>query len=84
MRFTLFNLLQKRAAFHPSIFALNKMALYEGEAFARKLDETGVKVTSTRYNGMIHDWGLLNVLGKIPGTQSAMLQAAVELKKALK
>jgi acetyl esterase/lipase len=29
------------------------------EAYARKLDEAGVKVT-TRYNGMIHDWGSLN------------------------
>jgi acetyl esterase/lipase len=26
----------------------------------RKLDEAGVKVTATRYNGMIHDWGSLN------------------------
>ena len=29
----------------------------EGEAYGRKLEEAGVKITSTRYNGMIHDWG---------------------------
>ena len=32
----------------------------EGEAYGRKLDEAGVAVTSVRYNGMIHDFGLLN------------------------
>ena len=56
----------------------------EGEAYARKLDEAGVNVTAVRYNGMIHDWGLLNPLSQVPGTKSAMLQAAAELKKALK
>lgn len=56
----------------------------EGEAYARKLDEAGVKVTATRYNGMIHDWGLLNPLSKVPGTKSALLQAAAEIKNALK
>ncbi|WP_164705744.1 alpha/beta hydrolase fold domain-containing protein, partial [Pseudomonas viridiflava] len=33
----------------------------EGEAYARKLDQAGVPVTAVRYNGMIHDYGLLNV-----------------------
>ena len=56
----------------------------EGEAYARKLDEAGVKVTATRYNGMIHDWGLLNAISEVPGTKSALLQAATEIKKALK
>jgi acetyl esterase/lipase len=31
----------------------------EGEAYARKLDAAGVDVTVVRYNGMIHDFGLL-------------------------
>lgn len=55
----------------------------EGEAYARKLDAAGVNVTSVRYNGMIHDFGLLNVISQIPGTQSAMQQAAKALKASL-
>ncbi|MBC9251832.1 alpha/beta hydrolase [Pseudomonas alcaligenes] len=55
----------------------------EGEAYGRKLDAAGVEVTSTRYNGMIHDFGLLNPLAHIAGTRSAMLQAGAELKKHL-
>jgi acetyl esterase/lipase len=54
-----------------------------GEAYARKLDEAGVPVVSVRYNGMIHDWGLLNALANVPGTRAALLQAGIEVKMAL-
>jgi len=63
--------------------AENDVLRDEGEAYARKLDEAGVKVTAIRYNGMIHDWGLLNPIANVPATQSAMLHAAAEIKKAL-
>jgi len=56
----------------------------EGEAYARKLDEAGVPVTSVRYNGLIHDYGLLNVVSQVPAVRSAMLQASQELKEHLK
>jgi acetyl esterase len=64
--------------------AENDVLRDEAEEYARKLDEAGVPVTATRYNGMIHDWGLLNPLANVPATRSAMLQAGSELKKALK
>ena len=55
----------------------------EGEAYARELDHAGVDVISTRYNGLIHDYGLLNAISQVPGVRSAMLQASAELKKRL-
>ncbi|MET3430648.1 alpha/beta hydrolase [Herbaspirillum seropedicae] len=56
----------------------------EGEEYGRKLAAAGVAVTSVRYNGMIHDFGLLNVLAKVPAVQTAMRQAGEELKFRLK
>lgn len=56
----------------------------EGEAYGRKLDAAGVKVTAVRYNGMIHDFGLLNGLAEEPATRSLFVQAAAELKQYLR
>lgn len=56
----------------------------EGEAFGRKLDAAGVEVTVTRYNGLIHDYGLLNALSTVPAVRTAILQASTALKTHLK
>lgn len=55
----------------------------EGEAYGRKLDAAGVEVKSVRYNGMIHDFGLLNALSEVPAVRSALQQAGQELKQRL-
>ncbi|MBD2471519.1 alpha/beta hydrolase [Nostoc sp. FACHB-145] len=55
----------------------------EGTAYGRKLDEAGVEVTTVQYNGMIHDFGLLNGLAQLPETRSLFIQAAAQLKKYL-
>ena len=55
----------------------------EGEAYGRKLDEAGVKATTVRYDGMIHDFGLLNGLAEEPAVRSLFEHAAAELKKYL-
>jgi acetyl esterase len=55
----------------------------EAEAYGRKLDAAGVNVKTVRYNGMIHDFGLLNVISTLPATRSAMEQASQELKSNL-
>jgi acetyl esterase/lipase len=63
--------------------AENDVLRDEGEAYARKLDAADVPVVTTRYNGMIHDFGLLNVLSELPATRAALHQAAEELKRRL-
>lgn len=56
----------------------------EGEEYGRKLDEAGVKVTTVCYDGMIHDFGLLNGLAEEPAVRSLFEHAAAELKKYLR
>jgi acetyl esterase len=56
----------------------------EGEAYARRLKEAGVAVTATRYNGMIHDFVLLNGIREVPGTRAALQQASEAIRDALK
>jgi len=64
--------------------AENDILRDEGEAYGRKLDAAGVSVTIVRYQGMIHDFGLLNAIADLPGTRAHISQAANELKKHLK
>jgi len=47
----------------------------EGEAYGRKLAEAGVRVTSVRYNGTIHDFVMLNALAATPAVRGAVGQA---------
>jgi acetyl esterase len=63
--------------------AENDILRDEGEAYGRKLDEAGVEVSTVRYDGMIHDFGLLNGLANEPATKSLFRHAAAELKHRL-
>jgi acetyl esterase len=55
----------------------------EGEAYARKLAQAGVRVTSERYNGTIHDFMLLNAISETPAVRSGVAQATAALRSAL-
>jgi acetyl esterase len=55
----------------------------EGEAYAEKLSEAGVRVTSVRYNSTIHDFVMLNPLADTPAVRSAVAQAIATLKSVL-
>jgi len=56
----------------------------EGEAYARKLKDAGVVVAATRYNGMIHDFVLLNAIHDVSGVQAAIEQISDAVRDALK
>ncbi len=55
----------------------------EGEAYARLLSNAGVRVTSTRYNGTVHDFVMLNALADTPAARGAIAQAVCALKATL-
>lgn len=55
----------------------------EGEAYGRKLREAGVDVTATRYEGIIHDFVMLNALRGTHAADAAIAQAVDYLKTAL-
>lgn len=63
--------------------AENDVLRDEGEAYARHLNAAGVDVVQVRYNGMIHDYGLLNALAGVPEVQAALSQAGMLLKEHL-
>jgi acetyl esterase len=63
--------------------AENDILRDEGEAYGRQLSAAGVPATTIRYNGMIHDFGLLNALAEVPAVKSLFVHAAAELKKYL-
>jgi acetyl esterase len=63
--------------------AENDILRDQGEAYGRKLDQAGVRVACVRFNGVIHDWGMLNGLATIPQTRALVIQGAAELKKYL-
>jgi acetyl esterase len=56
----------------------------EGEAYAHKLTEAGVRVTAVRYLGIIHDFVMLDVVADTPQAQSAVSLAIANLRAALR
>lgn len=66
------------------ITAENDVLRDEGEAYAKKLTQAGVTVTSTRYNGTVHDFVMLNALSETPAARGAIAQATTFLKDVLK
>ncbi|WP_086753581.1 alpha/beta hydrolase [Streptomyces griseiscabiei] len=55
----------------------------EGEAYANKLREAGVPVTAVRFQGVIHDFVMLNALRGTHAAEAAIGQAVATLRTAL-
>jgi acetyl esterase len=55
----------------------------EGEAYANKLRTAGVAVTAVRYQGIIHDFVMLNALRRTHAAESAINLATTTLRQAL-
>jgi acetyl esterase len=55
----------------------------EGEEYAGKLAQAGVRVTAVRYNQTIHDFAMLNPLAGTPAARGAIQQAISALRGAL-
>lgn len=63
--------------------AENDILRDQGEALGRKMDEAGVEVTTVRFNGVIHDWGMLNGFSGLSPVRSLILLSAATLRKYL-
>ncbi|MFK4852169.1 alpha/beta hydrolase [Microbacterium sp. ZW T6_19] len=55
----------------------------EGEAYAAKLRRAGVPVTAVRYQGIVHDFVMVNSMHDTHAAKSAIAQAVAFLKAAL-
>jgi acetyl esterase len=53
----------------------------EGEAYANKLREAGVRVTAARFQGIIHDFVMLNALANTAAARGAMALAISWLRE---
>jgi len=61
----------------------NDVLCDEGEAYALKLLQAGVRMTAVRYHGTIHDFVMLNPITNDPAPRGAIEQASHMLKKIL-
>ncbi|QIG45654.1 alpha/beta hydrolase [Nocardioides anomalus] len=55
----------------------------EGEAYAAKLRQAGVPTVAVRYQGVIHDFVMLNSLHDMPPARAAVAQAVATLRAEL-
>jgi acetyl esterase/lipase len=55
----------------------------EGEAYASRLRAAGVAITTVRYDGITHDFMMLNPLSETRATRAAVAQAIATLRHAL-
>lgn len=69
----------------PTLIAVaeNDILRDQGEAMGRRLDEAGVRVTTVRFNGVIHDWGMLNGFAALEPVRTLVRMVGVTLRDYL-
>ena len=69
----------------PTLIAVaeNDILRDEGEAMGRLLDDAGVEVTTVRFNGVIHDWGMLNGFAGLHPTRTLVRLVGATLRDYL-
>ncbi|MBX3449512.1 MAG: alpha/beta hydrolase [Planctomycetaceae bacterium] len=77
--------LEELAGLPPALVIVdeNDVLRDEGEAYARRLVESGVQTLSVRYNAIIHDFMMLNPVRDTLAASAAIEQAITVLRKAL-
>ena len=70
----------------PTLIAVaeNDILRDEGEKMGRLLDAAGVEVTTVRFNGVIHDWGMLNGFAGLHPTRTLVRLAGAVLRDYLR
>lgn len=70
----------------PTLIAVaeNDILRDEGEKMGCLLDAAGVEVTTVRFNGVIHDWGMLNGFAGLHPTRTLVRLAGAVLRDYLR
>ncbi len=63
------------------VVAENDILRDQGEAMGRKLDAAGVEAVTVRFNGVIHDWGMLNGFASLASVRALVLLASAMIKE---
>ena len=76
--------IEQLAGLPPTLLLVDEVDLLrdEGEAYAAKLRAAGVAVTTVRYDGVVHDFMLLNAMSEAHATRAAIAQATAFLRAA--
>jgi acetyl esterase len=76
---------QQLAGLPPALLIVDEADVLrdEGEAYASRLRDAGVAITTVRYDGITHDFMMLNPLSDTHATRAAVAQAIATLRQAL-
>lgn len=76
--------IEKLSELPPALVITNECDVLrdEGEAYAHKLIEAGVKTTAIRLLGTVHDCAMLNALADTPAVRAAIELANIKLNQA--